>query len=162
MPHRAADIPYASRPPCLCSRFPLNLEYTSSISACENAVYPGFSYNYLHRKGLSALLILSPTALLFATLEQNVTDFALHYSQYACLFFGRLWETWRQELYVASLCESMLSTHWILNEYSLYLIYRAYELKGKNAKIKFTYETSIHTSVFGQCAQQADLRTEYY
>ena len=119
-------------------------------------------HNFLRRKGLSALLILSPTALLFATLEQNVTDFALHYSQYACLFFGRFWETWRQELYVASLCESMLSTHWLLNEYSLYLIYRAYELKGKNAKTKFTYETSIHTSVFGQCGQQTDLRTEYY
>ena len=52
-----------------------------------------------------------PTALSFATLGQNVTDFALHYTQYACLIFPRLRETWRKGLYVVYLCDSDYAQH---------------------------------------------------
>lgn len=57
----------------------------------------------------------------------------------------------RDYMWFTSVIPSVFSTHWLLNEYLLHFIYAAYEFK--KCKIKLTYETSIHTSVFGSCGQ---------
>lgn len=42
---------------------------------------------------------------------------------------------------------TVLSTHWLLNEYSLYLIYAAYELKKMKDKIRCLWNFSSYTSL---------------